>query len=223
MNEKQVHAMGNTAVGLTVLASLALAQTVPVAVRPPLLFQESWRLLPHQGAPSDDNQRIGPLVVGNPQLELHTYGPTASSIIAAEHEGRVDLWTGLATSPVAVTLRYKSHHMDLRGLARLRGILRTNAIQTLYPILKLADGTLVIAKHPIVTDGQFLQVEVAFGGLQWYTLDPEKVVVRTEYKSPDLSRVDEVGFATLSPSAGHGLVASANISTLELYAAPVKR
>lgn len=84
---------------------------------------------------------------------------------------------------MAVTLRYKSHYMDLRGLARLRGILRTNAIQALYPVLNLADGTLAIAKHPIVTDGQFLQVEVAFGGLQWYTLDPEKLWSRPNTKA----------------------------------------
>jgi hypothetical protein len=161
--------------------------------------------------------------VGNPQLELHTYGTAASSIISWEHEGRVYFWTGLANSPVAVALSYKGQYMDLRGLARVRGILRTNAIQTLYPVLKLADGMLVVAKHPIVTDDQLLQVEEAFGGLRWYTLDSEKVVVGTEYKNPDLGRIDEVGFATLSPTAGHGVVASANISTLELYAAAVKR
>lgn len=207
---------------LPLFAQPLFAQAAPL-VRPPLLFKESWRLPVHEGAPSDDNQRISPFVVGNNQLELHTYGQAAASILAWEHEGRVDLWTGLAPSPVAVTLRDKSNYIDLRGLARLRAILRTNAIQTLYPILKLADGALVIAKHGIVTDGEFLQVEVAFGGLAWYRLDPEKVVVKAEYKNPDLSKIDEVGFATLAPNGGHGIAASANISTLELYGATMRR
>ena len=207
---------------VVLLASSSFAQPAPV-VRPPLLFKESWKLVPHEGALSDDNQRISPVVVGNSQLELHTYGQAAASILSWEHEGRIDLWTGLAASPVAVTLRDKSHYIDLRGLARLRAILRTNAIQVLYPVLKLADGTLVVAKHGIVTDGEFLQVEVAFGGLKWFRLDPEKVLVKAEYKNPDLSKVDEVGFATLAPNGGHGIAASANISTVELYAAGTPR
>ena len=223
MQTRGPYGAGKTALGLALLASLAFAQPAPVASRPALLFKESWRLLAHEGALSDDNQRISPLVVGNSQLDLHTYGPAASSILAWEHEGRVDLWTGLATSPVAVTLRDKNNYIDLRGLARLRAILRTNAIQTLYPVLKLADGTLVVARHAIVTDGEFLQVEVAFGGLQWYRLDPETVVVKAEYKNPDLSKIDEIGFATLAPNGGHGIAASANISTVELSAAGVPR
>ena len=208
---------------LLALSSLAFAQTASVTVRPALLFKESWRLPVHEGAPSDDNQRISAYVAGNGELELHTYGTAVASVIAWEHEGRVDLWTGLAASSLAITLRDKSKYIDLRGLARLRAILRTNAIQVLYPVLKLADGTLVIAKHGIQTDGEFLQVEVAFGGLQWFRLDPEKVVVKAEYKNADLSKIDEVGFATLAPNGGHGIAASANISTVELYATGIGR
>src|SRR5438034_9610726 len=101
-----------TAFGLVMWTSVAFAQQAPAgrgqpavappaATRPPLLFKEEWRLPPHQGAPTDENMRFTPSVAANERLEAKVYGPSASVVRAAEHEGRIDLWTGLATSPVA--------------------------------------------------------------------------------------------------------------------------
>src|SRR5213593_1461231 len=182
--------------------SSAPQQTAP-AVRPPLLFREDWRLPKHAGAATDENTRFTPEVVTNERLEAKLYGTGSAPVRAAEHEGRIDLWTGLATSPVAVTLRDKRNYLDLTGLARLRWIVRTNSIHVLYPVVKLADGTYAAGNRGITTDGEFLQVEVAFGGMRWYKLDPVKVVVTSEVQHPDLSRVDEVGLVTLAPGGGH--------------------
>ena len=137
---------------------------------------------------------------------------------AAEHEGRVDLWNGLATSPVAVTPRDKRNYLDLTGLARLRWIVRTNAIDSLYPVVKLADGTFAAGSRSITTDGDFLQLEIAFGGVKSFKLDPQKMIVMTEVKNPDLSKVDEVGLVSLAPGGGHGIAGSLNLSTVELFA-----
>src|SRR4030095_8398849 len=102
MKSPQTRPMAVLAFGLVVWASFALAQQAPSAsTRPPLLFKEEWRLPPHEGAPTDENMRFTPAVVANDRLEAKLYGPSASVIRAAEHEGRIDLWTGLATSPVA--------------------------------------------------------------------------------------------------------------------------
>lgn len=214
-------------------ASVALAQqpatgraqgAAPTpATRPPLLFKEEWRLPPHQGPPTDENMRVTPAVVKNQDLEVMLYGTDSSVVRAAEHEGRIDLWTGLATSPVAVTLKHKRSYVDLTGLARLRWLVRTNAIHTLYPVVKLADGTMLVGNRGIATSDEFLEVEVAFSGMRWYKLDPKKVVVGTETKDPDLHRIDEVGLATLAPGGGHGIAGSANLSTVELFATTVPR
>jgi hypothetical protein len=216
--------------GLVMLASAAFAQQPPAgrgaaapATRPALLFKEDWRLPPHEGAPTDENMRFTPAVVASDRIEAKVYGAGSSFIRAAEHEGRIDLWTGLATSPVAVTLRDKRNFIDLTGLARLRWIVRTNSIHTLYPVVKLANGTFAAGSRGITTDGEFLQVEVAFGGMRWFTLDPVKVVVTSEVKDPDLSKVDEVGLVTLAPAGGHGIAGSANLSTVELFAKAVPR
>ena len=201
---------------------LAAAQQAP-AVRPPLLFKEDWRLPKHEGAATDENTRFTPEVVTNDRLEAKVYGPGAAPVRAAEHEGRIDLWNGLATSPVAVTLRDKRNYVDLTGLARLRWIVRTNAIHSLYPVVKLADGTLAVGTRAIITDGEFLQVEIAFTDMKWFKLDPQKLIVMTEVKTPDLSKVDEVGLASLAPGGGHGIAGSANWSTVELFAKGVPR
>lgn len=221
-------------VGSVIWASAAFAQQTtadrgraapapPPATRPSLLFKEEWKLPPHVGQPDDENMRFTPAVVGNPNLEGKLYGRDSSVVRAAQHEGRLDLWTGMATSPVAVTLRDKRNYLDLTGLARLRWMVRTNAIHTLYPVVKLADGRLIVGDREISTHGEFLEVEVAFGGMRWYGLDPVKVVVLTEVKDPDLGRVDEVGLATLAPGGGHGIAGSANLSTVELFAKAVPR
>lgn len=221
-----------TAMRLLMLVLLAFAlrgtissappQTAP-AVRPPLLFREDWRMPKHTGAATDENTRFTPEVVTNERLEAKLYGAGSAPVRAAEHEGRIDLWTGLATTPVALTLRDKRNYLDLTGLARLRWIVRTNAIHTLYPVVKFADGTLAIGSRAITTDGEFVQVEIAFTGMKWYTLDPQKVLVMLEVKNPNLSKVDEVGLATLAPGGGHGIAGSANFSTVELFAKGVPR
>jgi len=96
-------------------------------------------------------------------------------------------------------------------------------IYLLHPVVKLADGRLIVGDRGISTNGEFLQLDIAFSRMRWYSLDPEKVVVLTEVTNPDLRRVDEVGLATLSPGGGHGIAASANLSAVDLFAYPVPR
>jgi hypothetical protein len=191
--------------------------------RPPLLFSEPWRLPPYTGEQTDENMRFTPAVVTNPRVEVKLYGPDAKVIREAIHEERVDLWNGMASSPTAVTLRDRRNFVDMTDAARLRWIVRTNAIHLLNPVVRLADGRLIVGDRGITTHGEFLAVEIAFSGMRWYGLDPVKVVVLTEVTNPDLRRVDEVGVAMLSPGGGHGIAGSANLSTVELFAHPVPR
>jgi hypothetical protein len=191
--------------------------------RPPLLFSEPWKLPPYTGEQTDENMRFTPAVVTNPNVEAKLYGQDAKVIRAAVHEERIDLWNGMTSSPSAVTLRDRRHYVDLTDAARLRWIVRTNAIHLLHPVVKLADGRLMVGDRGITTHGEFLTVEIAFSGLRWYALDPIKVVVLTEVANPDLRRVDEVGLAMLSPGGGHGIAGSANLSTVELFAHPTPR
>src|SRR3981189_3037243 len=106
------------ALALVVAGSAASAQQAPPpATRPALLFKEAWRLPKHDGPGTDENLRFTPEVVTNDRLEAKLDGSASSVVRVAEHEGRIDLWNGLATSPVAFTLRDKRSYVDLTGLA----------------------------------------------------------------------------------------------------------
>jgi hypothetical protein len=166
---------------------------------------------------------VTPAAVTNASLELKVYGEQSREIGVYNHESRMDLWTGMANSPVAILLRSKTGALDLTGLARLRAIVRTGNLHVLHPALKLADGTLVAGTRTINTEGEFLATEVAFNNQRWYKVDPVKLTISTEVKAPDLSKIDEVGFIDLAPGGGHGSAGWANISTFELYAKSAAR
>ena len=50
------------------------------AVTPPLLFRETWQQPPHTGPLTDENRRITPQALTNPDLELRLYGADARDI-----------------------------------------------------------------------------------------------------------------------------------------------
>jgi hypothetical protein len=216
-----------------VSALAAAAQTRPTPApgtqkpgmtpRPPLLFSEPWRLPPHTGEQTDENMRFTPAVVTNANIDVKLYGSDAKVIRAAVHEERFDLWNGMTSSPTAITLRDRRSYVNLTDAARLRWIVRTNAIHSLHPVVRLADGRLIVGNRGIDTHGEFLAVEIAFSGMRWYGLDPAKVIVLTEVVNPDLGKVDEVGVAMLSPGGGHGIAGSVNLSNVVLFAYPVPR
>jgi hypothetical protein len=216
-----------------VSALAAAAQTRPTPApgtqkpgmtpRPPLLFSEPWRLPPHTGEQTDENMRFTPAVVTNANIDVKLYGSDAKVIRAAVHEERFDLWNGMTSSPTAITLSDRRSYVNLTDAARLRWIVRTNAIHSLHPVVRLADGRLIVGNRGIDTHGEFLAVEIAFSGMRWYGLDPAKVIVLTEVVNPDLGKVDEVGVAMLSPGGGHGIAGSVNLSNVELFAYPVPR
>jgi hypothetical protein len=222
-----------TTIGVVIWALAAAAQTTPVPApatqkpgmspRPPLLFSEPWKMPPYTGEQTDENTRFSPAVVTNRNLEVKLYGVDSKVIRASIHEERVDLWNGMTTSPSAVTIRDRRNLVNLTDAARLRWIVRTNAIHMLHPVVRLSTGQLIVGDRGISTAGEFLTVEVAFSNMRWYLLDPQKVIVLTELVRPDLSRVDEVGLAMLMPGGGHGIAGSANLSNVDLFAYPVPR
>ena len=71
----------------------------------------------------------------------------------------------------------------------------------------------------------FLQSEFAVASVRWLTLDITRVVTRGQayVEKPDLTRVDEVGFADLLPGSGHGWGGFVNVARIEVFGRPVKR
>jgi hypothetical protein len=200
---------------------------------PPLFFREPW----HRN-PGDHGQiPVVPANVSNPDLQLQVYGLDAKGLtisgMAGNPNNLVNLWTGLSTEPIAVTLRDRQNYVDLTGRAKIRWTVRTSGFHVVRPVVRLADGTLLVGDHTDASTTLFNTTEFAIADIRWIRLDPQRVVTigtygpygqaASWYEHPDLSKVDAVGFADLLPGSGHGSGGWINVADFQVYGKPVKR
>jgi hypothetical protein len=202
---------------------------------PPLFFKEEWKQPSYTGKLDDPKRTVTQEAVTNPNLDLKIYGPCKNGGVEVygtpgDPVFAMNLWTGMCGSPVAVTLRDKTNYVDLTGLARIRWTTRASDLHAVRPVLKLADGSMIVGNHTDVTPIEFfqtepsmLQSEIAIGAVRWFRLDPEKVASMKPFEDPDLSKVDEVGFADLMAGGGHGSAGWINVGRFEVYGKPVPR
>ena len=206
-----------------------LAQSQPAPARPPLFFSEAWQPLK---TPVDDHGAwpASQGGVASPRLMLSLHGTSGKEIQLVAVRGQSDLypmnlWTGTTTSPSAASLRDGENFVDLsHPLAKIRWTVRTSGFHQVRPIIKLADGTWLIGDHATGPSVDFNVDDVSIAAVRWLKLDIERVVTVGDWVAkPDLSKVDEVGFADLLPGSGHGPGGYANVGRIEVYGKPVKR
>ena len=167
----------------------------------------------------------------NQALELKLYGDQ-NGVLEVQHalpkSDPAYIWTGLCTLNCALALRDRSNYVDLTGLAKIRWRTKETGFHLLRPIIKLANGTWLVGDH---TDGYTIdwqESEITLADLHWRTLDAAKVVEAPSAggkwaDTPDLSRVDEIGFTDLAIGSGHGTGGSSRIAWIEVYGRPVAR
>ena len=176
----------------------------------------------------------------NPNVELKLYGPGSKP--ASGHESGIVLssaadpvtgdnvsyiWSGVTESNWAVTVRDKSNFVDLTGQARLRWRVRMRGFHQLRPVIKLADGTMLVADYAEPESTYWRENEFYFVDIpRWRVLDPAQLVESRDAawrNNVDLSKVDEIGFTDLSRGAGHGQGGNSGVDWLEVHGNPVKR
>ena len=206
-----------------------LAQSPPTPSRPPLFFSEGWQPLK---TPTDDHGAwpASQAGVASARLTLSLHGTSGKEIQLVAVRGQSDLypmnlWTGTTTSPSAASLRDSDNFVDLSDpLAKIRWTVRTSGFHQVRPIVKLADGTWLVGDHATGPSVDFNVDDVSIAAVRWLKLDIERVVTVGDWiAKPDLSKVDEVGFADLLPGSGHGPGGYANVGRIEVYGRPVKR
>ena len=216
------------AVMILVGSSAATAQPAP-QTRPPLFLSEGWKALT---TPPDDHGAwpASQAAVASPTLQLTLHGTSAKEIVVVAVRGNSDLyplnlWTGTTTSPSAASLRDRANFVDLTDpLAKIRWTVRTSGFHQVRPIVKLADGTWLVGDQATGPSLDFNQSDVSIADLRWLKLDIARVVaVGNWIDHPDLSKVDEVGFADLMPGSGHGPGGYVNVGRIEVYGRRVKR
>jgi hypothetical protein len=162
------------------------------------------------------------------QLAGYNQNPPPQRVAAGQATDPPNLWTGVCQTAVAATLRDRARYVDLTGLARIRWVTRTSGFHVVRPIVKLADGNWFVGDYaegaPSANSTLFLESEFAVASVRWLPLDISRIVtVGQTWASPDLSRVDEVGFADLLPGSGHGWGGFVNVGRIEVYGKPVAR
>jgi hypothetical protein len=203
-------------------APAARARSGP-ARRPALFLKEEWA----QNAKGDEHA-VSQESVANSNLELKLYGESAKAIDitgkAGDENNPIHVWTGLCTTPCAVALRDKNNMADLSGLARIRWNIKTSGFHQVRPMIKLADGTMLVGDRADVSMRDWLYSEFSLADVKWLKLDPALVVTKGNFiDNVDLSKVDEIGFADLMPSSGHGAGGWSDVAQIEVYAKPVPR
>jgi hypothetical protein len=229
------------ALGLTISAATgAMAQehapgaaTTPAAarprvVRPPMFIDENWKQPTVPVSPTDHAWPAQTDDVASANLTLQFYGADSKKLLlSGTHENDLNplnWWNGICDSPIAVTLKDKDNYIDLTGLAKIRWVTRTSGFHAVRPVVKLADGTYLVGDAATTEPADFDESEVSIATIRWIKLNIEKVVTTGNLvENPDLSKVDEIGYADLMPGSGHGNGGWVNVGHFMVYGKPVKR
>jgi hypothetical protein len=211
---------------LGAMIQLANAQTPPPGppkiMRPPLFFKEEWKQTDKGG-----EHPVAMDSIGNPNLELKLYVPAGEVLLtgaANDENNPTHVWTGMCTQPCAVAFREKANFADLTGLARIKWNTKMSGFHQVRPIVKLADGTWLVGDQAAGTTRDWMVSEVSFADLRWVKLDIARVVTTGPFvEKVDLTKVDEIGFADLMPSSGHGPGGWSDVAQVEVYGKPVTR
>lgn len=183
----------------------------------PLFLKETWKQ-------ASGNVPVTQDFVVNPDLQLTLYG-TGKEDFGVTSEGNVPhIWTGLCATACALTLSHRDDFVDLTGKAKIRWYTKTSGFHEVRPVLRLADGTLLVGNHVDANTLDYVESEFYVSEVRWLKLDP--ATVRTKgvlLDKVDLSKVDAVGFADLSPGSGHGTGGYSDVAWIEVYGKPVKR
>jgi hypothetical protein len=162
------------------------------------------------------------------QLAGYNQNPPPKKVAAGQPTDAPNLWTGVCQTPVAATLRDRTRYADLTGLARIRWVTRTSGFHVVRPLVKLADGNWFVGDYgegaASANSTLFLESEFAVANVRWLPLDIARVVtVGQSFAQPDLRKVDEIGFADLTPGSGHGWGGFVNVGRIEVYGRAVPR
>ena len=180
----------------------------------PLFFREAWK---DASAAVPATQAV----VTNPDLELTVYGKAPE----VNNEGGVPhVWTGLCAPACALTLKRKDALVDLTGKARIKWLAKTSGFHEIRPVVKLADGTWLVGDFADAYTFDYHESDFYVATVHWLKLDIQTLTTKgTLLDSVDLSKVEEVGFADLTPGSGHGLGGFSDMGWIEVYGTPVKR
>jgi len=176
------------------------AAPAPAAAPPPppeLLFSVTLE--------NETRMPLSQSAVTTPNVDLQLYGDGKDILVAVgKGPNAVHTFNGLCDRPSGLTLRDRNHYFDLRGRANIKFTTLVSGFHRVRPMIRLADGTLLIGDQAEGSTADWHQYEISFREVRWLQLDPERGVTLggTWVENPDLSKVDEVGYFDILPGSG---------------------
>lgn len=200
------------------LAAAPLAAQPADPARPKLFFREDWKETPAETPVTQDH-------VANPDLILTVHGPGKAGVKKSHHDKPVDdpfyIWSGTAPANWAVSLRHKASLVDLTGMSKIRWRTKQAGFRELRIILKLSGGRWLVSDLSDGSSTDWREREFNLSDIRWRRLNIGTVTEGAWEPSPDLSRVDEVGFTDLM--VGGQSAACSRLDWIEVYGRPVRR
>ncbi|MCC7042491.1 MAG: hypothetical protein IT183_01385 [Acidobacteria bacterium] len=194
-----------------------------------LLFREAWTRAPMAQPMTQEN-------LGNQHLRLHVYG-NPDEIRKTFHPDEDYTYTGEATTNWALTVSDPKVVWDLSGDGRVRFRTRNSGYRFLHVVIRTADGAYFVSEQGAGESTAWIDTDFILSNLTWRNLlmtdtptnasnrrspDPKRVpIIPTSRATPDLTRVNEVGFSDLM--AGGWIPATSRVQAFELWGKAVPR
>jgi hypothetical protein len=139
-----------------------------------------------------------------PNVDLQLYGDGKNIVVATGAGTQFPrLFFGLCTGPCGFTLRDRNNYFDLRGTASIKFTTIVSGFHRVRPLIKLADGTLLIGDQAEGSVADYHDYQISFSECRWLRLDPARgVTLGGTWVQPDLSKVEEVGYFDVIPGSG---------------------
>lgn len=195
----------------------------------PLLFEERWARLPLAQPMTQEN-------LSNQNLKLHLYGDVAG-IRASNHDPEWYTYTGETRTNWALTVSDPANFWDLSRTGKVMLRTRNTGWRFTHVVIKTANGSFYASEEGSGESTSWMNVEYPLQDLHWRTLlmtdtptnasnrrkpDPGLVpIIPTTKATPDLTKVDEVGFSDLMP--GGWIPATTRINAWAVYGKKVPR
>jgi hypothetical protein len=193
------------AVSVGTVAARAPQQPVaPAPAAPAAAAPRAPLLLFRMALANNMRQALTQASIASPDVELQLYGDGRNIVVATGAGANLPrLFFGLCKGPCGFALRDRNNYFDLRGRASIRFTTIVSGFHRVRPIVKLADGALLIGDQAEGSTADYHQYDISFADCRWLTLDPTRgVTLGGTWVTPDLSRVDEVGLFDVIPGSG---------------------
>lgn len=182
------------------------------------------------------SQPMVPDNLSNKELDLHIYG-NANEIRKAFHPEEDYTYTGETVENWALTVSAKASYWNLAGDGRIRFRTRNSGYRFLHVVIKTADGKYFVSEEGSGESTAWIETDYILSNLRWRNLlmtdtpsnasnrrqpNPKRVpIVATSPGTPDLTKVDEVGFSDLMP--GGWIPSTSRVNAFWLYGKAVPR